>query len=219
MRSPAILLSAGALLISACANQYVLNVDTVPTGATVQVAGELRAAFAPAQVFYEPDPKFRDPTTKCWMARGIRATWQSGATVASLDPLALCGKFNTWTLTLSRPSGYPGLETDLMVERRILYERQLRAERGAAAMAAGFQSLGYGLGCLAGGGCSSSGTSYSYSPPARATKTAPSYQGGDRDVYKPPVPDLNLDLRLPLGSPKPDPRCRMPSANYTSICR
>ena len=145
MRSPAILLSAGALLISACANQYVLNVDTVPTGATIRQVGVAGASAAPTPISYNyPDPKFRDPTTKCFMVKGFHATWQSGATATSQDPLQLCGEGGTWTLTLNRPSGYPGLETDLMVERRILLER--RAERGAAARAAGFESLGGGHG-------------------------------------------------------------------------
>ena len=95
-------------------------------------------------------------------------------------------------------------------------ERQLRAERGAAAMAAGFQSLGRGLGCLAGGGrCSSSDTSYSYSPPTRTAKPAPVYQGQSSSVDDPPVPDLDLDLDLVLPGEEPTRnRCPTTSPYY-----
>ena len=164
MFKQAIFLIFAALLLSSCGSQYTLNIDTVPTGATIRTPG-YDAGYAPTKIHYNPDPKFIDPTTKCWRAKMITATWLSGATAASNNPIQLCGEFDTWTLTLKRPSDYPGLQTDLMVEQRILFERQLKADRGATAMAAGFQSLGRGLGCLAvGGGCSSSDTSYSYSP-------------------------------------------------------
>ena len=171
-----------------------------------------------------PDPNFRDPTSKCFMVKGFHATWQSGATVASLDPLPLCGDGNAWTLTLKRPSGQPGLETDQEVARRIRIielDRQIDALRGEAAMAAGLESLGSALGCLAaGGGCSSFDTSYSYSPPARTAKPVRTYQEENKTVYEPPLPDLNLDLGLPLGKPTQKNRCPITSPYYlTPSCR
>ena len=221
MLKQAIFLILCALLISSCGSQYTLNIDTVPTGATIRGGGMAGAKATPTQVFYNPDPNYRHPTTGCYLVRGFHATWHSGATVTSLDPLPLCGKFDTWTLTLKRPSEHPGLQTDLLVEQRILLERQLRAERGAAAMAAGFESLGRGLGCLAGGGrCSSSYTPYSYSPPVRATKTIPMDQGESKSGDDPPVPDLDLDLDLVLPGEEPTRnRCPTTSPYYlTSSC-
>lgn len=163
MLKQAIFLSLCALLVSGCGSQYTLNIDTVPTGATIWQVGATSAYTTPVEL--APDPNFRHPTTNCILVTQVHAKWQSGATVTSQNPIQLCGEFDTWTLTLKRPAGYPSLQIDLMVEQRILFERQLKADRGAAAMAAGFKSLGSGLGCLAaGGGCSSSDTSYSYSP-------------------------------------------------------
>jgi hypothetical protein len=214
MPKQVIFLSLCALLVSGCGSPYVLNIDTVPTGATIWQAGATSSYTTPVEL--APDPNFRHPTTKCILVTKVHAKWQSGATVTSQDPIQLCGEFDTWTLTLERPSGYPGLQTDLMVEQRILLERQLKAERGAAAMAAGFESLGRGLGCLAGGGrCSSSDTSYSYSTPARATKTILTYQGESKSGDDPPVPDLDLDLDLVLPGEEPTRnRCPITSPYY-----
>lgn len=211
-------------MLSSCSSQYTLNIETVPTGATIREVGMAGAKATPAQVFYNPDPNFRDPTSKCFMVKGFHATWQSGATVASLDPLPLCGDGNAWTLTLKRPSGQPGLETDQEVARRIRIielDRQIDALRGEAAMAAGLESLGSALGCLAaGGGCSSFDTSYSYSPPARTAKPVRTYQEENKTVYEPPLPDLNLDLGLPLGKPTQKNRCPITSPYYlTPSCR
>lgn len=216
MLKKAIFLSSCALLVSACAS-HTLNVDTAPTGAKVWFAGGTNSYTTPA-VFY-PDPNSRHPTTKCIWLPKIYAQWQSGATAASQDTLQLCGEGNAWTLILKHPSGHPGLQTDLMVEQRILLERQFRAGRGAAAMAAGFESLGRGLGCLAGGGrCSSSRY---YSPPARTAKPVRTYQGGKRSGDDPPVPDLDLDLDLVLPGQKPTRnRCPVTSPYYlTPSCR
>ncbi len=116
MTKQAIFLISCALLVSGCTNQYTLTIDTVPTGATIQEVGMMIVKAAPRQLFYNRDPKHYHPTTGCFMVKGVKAIWQSGATAASLNPLPLCGKFDAWTLTLSRPSGYPGLQTDLLVE-------------------------------------------------------------------------------------------------------
>ncbi len=95
---------------------------------------------------------------------------------------------------------YPGLQIDLMVEQRILFERQLKAERGTAAMAAGFQSLGRGLD--------------SYSTPARTIKTIPTYQEEEQSGDDPPIvgvgmglcsgPGLDLGLGVTRGGTQPE---------------
>ncbi len=213
MLKQAIFLSLYALLVSGCGSPYVLNIDTVPTGATIWQAGATSSYTTPVEL--APDPNFRHPTTKCILVTKVYAKWQSGATATSQDPIQLCGEFDTWTLTLKRPAGYPGLQIDLMVEQRILFERQLKAERGAAAMAAGFQSLGREIGCLAaGGGCSSSDTSYSYSPPRKTIKTIPTYQEEEQSGDDPPIvgvgmglcsgPGLDLGLGVTRGGTQPE---------------
>ncbi len=129
----------------------------------------------------------------------LAARWNDQAAIDSL---------RVWGKPIPHPDLYYAQEL----------ERQLRAERGAAAMAAGFKSLGRGLGCLAaGGGCSSSDTSYSYSPPARATKTISTYQEENSSDDDPPVPDLDLDLDLVLPGEEPTRnRCPTTSPYYLS---
>ena len=200
MLKQAIFLIFAALILSSCGSPYILNIDTVPTGATIWQVGATSSYTTPVEL--APDPNFRHPTTKCILVTKVYAKWQSGATVASHDPLQLCDGAGggTWTLTLKRPSGYPGLQIDLLVEQRILLERQLRAERGAAAMAAGFESLGRGLGCLAaGGGCSSSDTSYSYSPPATTAKPVREYQEEEKSGDDQPIVGMGLRPGPGLG--------------------
>ena len=216
MLKNAIFLSSCALLVSACGSQYILYIDTVPSGATIWQVGASNSYTTPVEL--APDPNYRHPTTNCILTNRVYAKWQSGATTASQDPLQLCGKFDAWTLTLRRPSSYPGLETDLMVEQRILLERQPVSEHGAAALSAGVESLGRALGCSAGGGrCSS--TPYSYLPPARTEEPVRTYQGVDSYGDDPPVPDLDLDLDLVLPGEEPTRNRCPPSRISEPYCR
>ncbi len=97
----------------------------------------------------------------------------------------------------------------------LYYAQELYRLRAQEKLAEGMESLGYALGCLAaGGGCSSTDTSYSYSTPVRATKTIPTYQEENRYGDDPPIvgvgmglcsgPGLDLGLGVTQGDTQPE---------------
>ena len=133
-------------------------------------------------------------TAEKWLNLGAR--WNYQEAISSL---------RAWGKPIPAPDLYYAQEL----------ERQIRAERGAAAMAAGFESLGRGLGSWAGGGGNpSSSTPYSYSTPARTIKTIPTYQEEEQSGDDPPIvglgmglcsgPGLDLGLGVTRGGTQPE---------------
>ena len=117
-------------------------------------------------------------SAESWL--NLAARWNDQTAIASL---------RAWAKPIPAPDLYYAQELD----------RQIDALRGEAALAAGFQSLGYALGCLAaGGGCSSSDTSYSYSPPAayqgRSSRLDLELPGRSSSVDDPPIVGLGMGL-------------------------
>ncbi len=103
-----------ALMLPACAETYTLTVRSEPSGALLRTS-EFPKYVLNAPVMY-PYVEPRRSKNGCRQVKQITATWLSGATAASDDPVYLCGRdFRNWTLTLTRPDHF-GLETDLKQE-------------------------------------------------------------------------------------------------------
>ena len=132
----------------------------------------------------------------------LAARWNDQAEITSL---------RAWAKPIPAPDLYYAQEL----------ERQIDALRGEAAMAAGLESLGYALGCLAaGGGCSSSDTPYSYSPPARTATPVRTYQEGKQSRDDQPIMGMSMGLKSNLWDKPHRNHCPITSPYYlTPVCR
>ncbi len=63
MLKQAIFLSLCALLVSGCGSPYVLNIDTVPTGATIWQAGATSSYPAYSSAIFGERPRSREAGT------------------------------------------------------------------------------------------------------------------------------------------------------------
>lgn len=137
MRLLILMLLFGSL--GGCAtNTPTLWVYSQPQGAYITELGTGRVAgMAPAASVYnlaalEP---YKDKDG-CYRIKGFEARWVSGARSTSADPMRLCGKEDSYNITISRDSSYPDLEKDLQfalqIQSIIAQQQQARAARQAA---------------------------------------------------------------------------------------
>ncbi len=183
-------LTLATLALAACAApQRALLVDTEPQGALIVDEASGYQTLSPATLYYDAAAldRHRDANGCTWVAP-LRVRWRSGVTSSTGGPIRLCGEWSAWQITVRRPPG-AGIDTDLAAEatrlqelRLLALERQIQNQRGQAALAEGFQSLGYGIGCSAGGGCGQNSpppifveppTSRAVTPPAPGREVPP----------------------------------------------
>ena len=105
------------ILLSSCvARQTTVNVISQPPGAfiTEVATGKLSPERTPNTIFiYNIDASFPKDTSGCYLIKALEATWPSGATARTPDPIKLCGNPGEhFTVTIDRPVDEPGLETD-----------------------------------------------------------------------------------------------------------
>jgi hypothetical protein len=176
----------GGALLAACAPTYSLTVQTNPPGALLVEEGTGAQFLSPAVLTYELTPQQRK-SDGCFYVRRLVAHWTSGAVAGPSQPISLCGNYTSWTLTIDRPAGTPGLEQDLAAgETR---ERELKLARtneeitrleAQARAASSMKDAGYAMGCAIAGGCPNSprgslGTDWSgYGSPSPAPYQSPS---------------------------------------------
>ena len=173
-----------ALLISACADQYWVTVDSKPQGAKVWEAGGNVYYVTPVLLPYNLSAQAVDPRTGCKMVKGFHAQWKSGAKVLSRNDIQLCGEGNAWIVTIERPANHPNIKIDLAAAREIFTRQQREKERAAAQRAKTSEALGYAIGCAIAGGCSSASAS-SYADQldedpttSASSRSSSSYVGG-----------------------------------------
>lgn len=124
--------------LGGCAtNTPTLTVYSQPQGAYITEVGTGRVVgMAPAASVYNRSAlkAFKDEDG-CYKIRGYEARWVSGAR-AVIDPMRLCGKEDSYSITLNRDSSYPDLEKDLQfalqVQSILAQQQQARAARQAA---------------------------------------------------------------------------------------
>ncbi len=203
---PIWVIPVSALLgLAACAApQKSLTITTVPEGAVLFELGTGQRYVAPVTVYYDLDERFVD-SRGCFHAQPFIAIWASGTTLnPPAGPILLCGDRDDWVMTVHRPVDAPGLDRDLAAaearQRQLQIEaldREIRRLDGQAALAAGMESLAYGLTCAAGGGCSR-GDTYVYG-------TAPSYRARPFDTSSSPDRPAYREFKAPADSPRVGP--------------
>jgi hypothetical protein len=209
-------ISAG---LSACAAPTpTLNIYTDPPGAEVTDAGGY-IQYAPTTFSYnQVTPESADPNTGCYKVSPIRATWVSGASATSPDPLNLCGVFDgftNWNITIKRPTDHPNLSADIELGKEVtlLLRQQQMLEQEAynrrlAAMASQISNgINEGIGAYSDGirrGASAyqnRTTRYQSQTTPTTTTTKEIYLRkkrsiSDTDYFKPEIGPLNSDGSL-----------------------
>lgn len=157
MKAIGVILSC--VVLAACGTpQKMLTVHSEPQGAIIANAVSDFRTQSPATLYYniETLAQHRD-ADGCFRVAGLSAHWTSGATSTTNGAIRLCGNYNSWSITLRRPEGVPGIEQDVAIANqrmrelentRILQElRDLRAAQMMAPLARGIGDLTtYGLG-------------------------------------------------------------------------
>jgi hypothetical protein len=170
----------GGALVAACAPTYSLTVQTNPQGARLVEQGSGAQFISPAVLTYELTARQRR-SDGCFYVRPVVAHWTSGAAAGPSEPISLCGNYASWTLTIERPAGAPGLEQDLAAAQnreRELEVAQINQEIARLEMqalaASSWQRAGYGIGCAIAGGCPESRPSGFGTGPAGYSSPLPS---------------------------------------------
>lgn len=123
------------LAVSGCATQATLNVYSQPTGAYItEIDTPLTLGITPTAVVYNPSALEQNKNSEgCYMVRGFKAKWVSGAT-STLNPIRLCGgSTDTYNITINRDGSYPNLEKDLnfaMQVQNLLAQQQQAQSSG-----------------------------------------------------------------------------------------
>ena len=108
------LLVIAVVFCTACETAYKINYVTEPRGGYVTYTRTGDAVgIAPKIVNYGNNASYK--SGGCYQVAPVTATWASGASVSHTQNTKLCGGVRTYTVTLSRPANYPGLQTDLQL--------------------------------------------------------------------------------------------------------
>lgn len=128
MNKPHLLLIG--FLLSGCATQATLTVNTWPEGAVVKELGTGKfVGESPAVTYYNITNNTPKNSMGCYKVRGFIAVWQSGATATTPDEINLCDGIGNYTINLSRPN-VAGLDKDqnYAVQKQMLRAQQQQAK-------------------------------------------------------------------------------------------
>lgn len=130
-----ILIVGITLLLSGCATQATLHINTQPIGGYVTELGSgAVVGLSPNAVTYydlETPPVIKN-AAGCYVVRGMTVQWVSGA-VANTGDITLCGQSNgTYNLTVNRPNDYQNVEADirfaLEIETLLMQQKQAASQ-------------------------------------------------------------------------------------------
>jgi len=129
-------------LLMGCATHSTLTVTSQPSGANISEIGT-GATFGVAPVVIRYDEKeisaYKDGSG-CYLVKGFRANWVSGATASSEPRIRLCGSSTgTYTFNFSRDINAEGLDKDLDFAMRQSAVRAQQAQAAAANSQANLQ--------------------------------------------------------------------------------
>jgi len=109
-------MSIGVLgaVLAACSSSSTLTVYSLPEGARLTTVGtEVDLGRAPAVLIFDNQDLERARKGECFLVRGIRAEWESGASVVQHTLLLCEGARQTFSVTFDRPADAPNLQRDL----------------------------------------------------------------------------------------------------------
>jgi len=145
-----------ACLVGGCTTQLEMQINTIPQGAKISSMVGQTASYSPT-IWHYPIVQKSIDDSGCHHVVGYDVEWKSGAKTQSRNPIVLCGNTGSWQITIERPANYPGLETDLLVERAVLADQAVyaatRAPQNSFWDSEAGGTIGFALGCAIVGGC------------------------------------------------------------------
>lgn len=117
--------------LSGCATQGSLTVNTWPEGAVITELGTGRfVGESPAISYYNLNSKSPKNAAGCYLVRGFKAQWQSGAVASTQEAITLCGpSTGDYNISMQRPQ-VGGLDRDqnYAVQKQMLRAQQQQAK-------------------------------------------------------------------------------------------
>ena len=133
------LLTTCFFIITGCATQAQLNINSQPMGAYItELTTETSFGIAPTSSLYSAKAlELNVNTDGCYYVRGFRAKWVSGATATTKVKVRLCGSSTgSYNVTINRHSDDPDLDKDLnfaiKVKNTLAQQQQAIAAQNAA---------------------------------------------------------------------------------------
>ena len=118
-------------LLSGCATQATLTVNTWPEGAVITELGTGRfVGESPAVSYYNINSKSPKNSAGCYLVKGFKAQWQSGAVGSTQETITLCGsRVGDYNISIPRPP-VGGLDRDqnYAVQKQMLRAQQQQAK-------------------------------------------------------------------------------------------
>lgn len=120
-----------SILLAGCATQATLTVNTWPEGAVITEIGSGRfSGESPAVSYYNLNSKSPKNSAGCYLVRGFKAQWQSGAVASTSETITLCGpSTGDYNISIQRPQ-VGGLDRDqnYAVQKQMLRAQQQQAK-------------------------------------------------------------------------------------------
>jgi hypothetical protein len=108
------------VVLAACSSSSTLTVYSQPEGARLTTVGtKVDLGRAPAVLIFDNQDLERARKGECFLVRGIRAEWESGASVVQHTLLLCEGAPQTFSVTFDRPENAPNLQRDLEYAQNI----------------------------------------------------------------------------------------------------
>ena len=116
-------------ILGGCANNAALSLRSEPAGAYITQGGKP----VKSEVLYFPKTALDTHKTadNCWLVKGFKAEWASGASKES-GPIRLCGEKSSYQYVFTRPE-HPGLDKDIEIALRT---EQIKLQKQANDIAA-----------------------------------------------------------------------------------
>lgn len=142
MKSAAALLCI-VLLVGCASDPTRLTINTQPVGGYITEIGTGSAfGVAPVTAQYIKSNQTARDKAGCWLVRGFKAQWVSGAISSTTESLRMCRNLDDYAITIDRDPSSPGLEKDLDFALKIATANAQQRQAAAAEAAAAFQFLG-----------------------------------------------------------------------------
>lgn len=128
-RTSTLLILTACGLLAGCSTtvNFVSDIE----GASVSTVAGQSYGITPTSVNFDNDALAATRESDgCSRIQGVIYKWPSGATIASPNPIVLCGDRSSYTVKMDRPSDAPGVETDMKyaIDRMRKRENELRLE-------------------------------------------------------------------------------------------
>lgn len=112
------------IFLTGCSTKLI--VSSFPEGAIVSEIGSGQSyGETPATVYYNFNANSPKNAAGCYLVKGFRAQWRSGAVGSTPDVLQLCGGSSTFTISIPRPQvGGLNIDQDYAMQRQMMKAQQ-----------------------------------------------------------------------------------------------